>query len=100
MFPLAISSCFSPSKFPNIGTVRTCGPRDTSVLHRVSFNTREVLHQTLLDCNCGKWTKAGGVGCSHERKRLWRVCAGTLRVLWISVGLHGAFVGATNRYKW
>src|SRR5258708_21623142 len=38
MFPLAISSCFSPSKFPDVGTAQTHGPCDTSVLHNVSFS--------------------------------------------------------------
>lgn len=38
MFPLAISSCLSPSKFPNIGTAQTSGSHDTSVLHKVSFS--------------------------------------------------------------
>jgi hypothetical protein len=38
MFPLAVSSCLSPSKFPNIGTAQTSGSHDTSVLHKVSFS--------------------------------------------------------------
>src|ERR1700675_419810 len=38
MFPPAISSCLSPSKFPNIGTAQTSGSHDTSVLHKASFS--------------------------------------------------------------
>ena len=38
MFPPAISSCLSPSKFPNIGTAQTSGSYGTSVLHKVSFS--------------------------------------------------------------
>src|ERR1035438_3962925 len=92
MFPLAISSCFSPSKFPNIGTVRTCGPRDTSVLHSVSFATLGLVNQGFwLDCHCGKSSRAGGAGCRDDRKWLWRVCAGTLRMLLNSAALYGAF---------
>src|SRR5882762_5173905 len=37
MSPLAVSSCLSPSKFPNIGTAQTSGSHDTSVLHKASF---------------------------------------------------------------
>jgi hypothetical protein len=48
MFPLAISSCLSPSKFPNIGTAQTSGSHDTSVLHKVSFLLLVLANQDFL----------------------------------------------------
>src|SRR5260370_4857055 len=59
MFPLAISSCLSPSKFPNIGTAQTRGPHDTSVLHKVSsstfgFGQPGVLGRTAIVANEGE----------------------------------------------
>src|SRR5260370_7707533 len=59
MFPLAISSCLAPSKFPNIGTAQTRGPHDTSVLHKVSFSAfgfgqPRVLGRTAIVANEGE----------------------------------------------
>ena len=48
MFPPAIGPCFSPPKVPNIGTVRTCGPDNTSVLHGISFSAFGFVNQNVL----------------------------------------------------
>jgi len=48
MLPPAIRPCLSPPKIPNIGTVRTCGPDDTSVLHGISFSAFGLVNQNFL----------------------------------------------------
>jgi hypothetical protein len=92
MFPRAVRPCLSPPKVPNIGTVRTCGPRDTSVLHGISFSAFGLVTKiSWSEGHCGKWSRAEAAVGSDHRRRLWCSCADTVRTLLSSAACDDAF---------
>src|SRR5208337_1484812 len=66
MFPPAIRPCLSPPKIPNVGTVRTCGPDDTSVLHGISFSAFDLVNQDFL-VGVPLWQMESSRRCRRKR---------------------------------